>query len=256
MRAWHTRRTFSATCRGHFVTESFSVHSRQSKAGDLARASGARFVFLAERPAAARELCGDSRLPTLCQFDPLHRYFEQEADGSLLFSAAGSVPLLRYKILDRGGVIGHAPMIAFLEHHGFSPKAAGARELPFVYVFGRSSLAVSFYRANVYPENIAPALEQRSCASLVTGKFMLQVVHDAAGRGARRLDSRHSAATQQCEAPVHARRVAHIHRDAGARIPRARSLLQWGSSTPDAFISTRLQRGGLISMMSATLLRH
>lgn len=135
--------------------------------------------FLAEQPEAARELFGEARLPTLCQFDPLHRYFEQEPDGSLLFSAAGSVPLVRYKILDRGGVIPFARMLEFLHNHGFSPDLSAARHLPFVYVFGRSTFAVSFYGANIYPENIAPALEQRSFASVLTGKFVLQVVHDA-----------------------------------------------------------------------------
>jgi phenylacetate-CoA ligase len=135
--------------------------------------------FLADQPAAASELFGEARLPTLCQFDPLHRYFEQEPDGSLLFSASGSVPLVRYKILDRGGVIPFARLLTFLKQHGFAADVTGARPLPFVYVFGRSSFAVSFYGANVYPENIAPALEQRSFASLVTGKFVLQIVQDA-----------------------------------------------------------------------------
>ncbi|HWZ90060.1 MAG TPA: phenylacetate--CoA ligase family protein, partial [Polyangiaceae bacterium] len=121
--------------------------------------------FLAERPGAARELFGDTRLPTLCQYDPLHRYFEREEDGSLLFSADGSVPLVRYKILDRGGVISYAQMIAFLTEQGFSPEVSPVRELPFVYVFGRSSFAVSFYGANVYPENVAPVLEQEPFAA-------------------------------------------------------------------------------------------
>jgi len=136
--------------------------------------------FLAEQPAIARELFGESRLPTLCQYDPLHRYFEQEEDGSLLFSAGGSVPLIRYKILDRGGIIGYERLLSFLSERGFSSTGlASVRELPFVYVFGRSSFAVSFYGANVYPENVGPALEQRAFAARVTGKFVMQVVRDA-----------------------------------------------------------------------------
>jgi phenylacetate-CoA ligase len=69
-------------------------------------------------------------------------------------------------------------MLAFLAEHGFSP-APQHRALPFVFVFGRSSLAVSFYGANVYPENVAPALEQPQFAEFVTGKFVLQVQRDA-----------------------------------------------------------------------------
>lgn len=135
--------------------------------------------FLAEHPEAARELFGEARLPTLCQYDPLHRYFEQEDDGSLLFSAAGSVPLVRYKILDRGGIIPYAQLLDFMKERGFSADVSRARELPFVYVFGRSSFAISFYGANIYPENVAPALEQQPFASLATGKFVMQVRHDA-----------------------------------------------------------------------------
>ena len=38
--------------------------------------------------------------------------------------------------------------------------AAVARRCPFVYVFGRSHFAVSYYGANVYPENVTVGLEQ------------------------------------------------------------------------------------------------
>jgi phenylacetate-CoA ligase len=50
--------------------------------------------------------------------------------------------------------------------------------LPFVYVFGRSSFAVSFYGANVYPENVAVGIEQPALLAAVSGKFVLQVLHD------------------------------------------------------------------------------
>ncbi|MEO8183717.1 MAG: phenylacetate--CoA ligase family protein [Deltaproteobacteria bacterium] len=143
---------------------------------------------LARRPDAARALFGEARLPTLCQYDPEHRYFELErADGEtsgwLLFSGDGGAPLLRYKILDRGGLVGHGEMLGFLERHGVTlePDAAGTEPtLPFVYVFGRSHFAVSFYGANVYPENVSVGLEQPELAPALTGKFVLEVQEDAA----------------------------------------------------------------------------
>jgi phenylacetate-coenzyme A ligase PaaK-like adenylate-forming protein len=55
----------------------------------------------------------------------------------------------------------------------------GAHPLPFVYIFGRSHLAVSFFGANVYPENIAAGLEQPQIHGWVTGKFVLEVTEDA-----------------------------------------------------------------------------
>jgi phenylacetate-CoA ligase len=137
---------------------------------------------LSEHPAAARELFGESRLPTLCQYDPFHRYFECNA-GDLLFSGDGGAPLVRYRILDRGGLLTHAELLRFAVEHGFRPseraKGAGGRELPFVYVFGRSNFALSFYGANVYPENVSVGLEQSEIAPYVSGKFVMEIAHDA-----------------------------------------------------------------------------
>lgn len=136
--------------------------------------------MLAARPAAAHELFGEPRLPTLCQYNPLHRYFE--VDGSdLLFTGDGGAPLVRYRILDRGGVVPYERMLAFCRDHGLDPRArlphTPVRELPFVFVFGRTGFAVSYYGANVYPENVAPALEAPAVAPHVTGKFVLELAH-------------------------------------------------------------------------------
>jgi phenylacetate-CoA ligase len=139
--------------------------------------------FLAETPTAARELFGESRLPTLCQYDPLHRYFETDGDR-LLFTGDGGAPLVRYGILDRGGLLRFDDLITFAADHGSHPlrdlagRGAVVRELPFVYVFGRSNFALSFYGANVYPENVSLGLERPGMATHVTGKFVMQVLHD------------------------------------------------------------------------------
>src|SRR3546814_9112657 len=50
----------------------------------------------------------------------------------------------------------------------------GMREQPFVYVFGRTHFAVSYFGANVFPETVAIGLEQPDIAPHVTGKFVLQ----------------------------------------------------------------------------------
>jgi phenylacetate-CoA ligase len=135
--------------------------------------------FLASEPEAARELFGQSRLPTLCQYDPNHRYFETDGD-ELLFTGDGGAPLVRYRILDRGGLVPHETMLSFLRSRGFDPEAGlerghEARRLPFVFVFGRGGFALSFYGANVYPENVSPGLERHELAAHVTGKFVMEV---------------------------------------------------------------------------------
>ncbi|MEV7006570.1 phenylacetate--CoA ligase family protein [Streptosporangium sp. NPDC051022] len=132
--------------------------------------------FLAENPEVAKELFGESRLPTLVQYDPHVRFFE-EHDGTLLFSGDNGIPLVRYHIADEGGLIPHDRMLAFLRENGFRPTGDGPA-LPFAYVFGRSHFTVSYYGANVYPENISVGLEQPEVNALVTGKFVLEVAED------------------------------------------------------------------------------
>lgn len=135
-------------------------------------------------PEHARALFGEARLPTLAQYDPRSRYFEAH-DGTLLFSGDNGVPLVRYHISDQGGIVGYEDMLAFCRARGFDPIAAvrdqgdrGVHALPFVYVFGRSHFAVSFYGANVFPEMVAIGLEQPEVSPHVTGKFVMEVVAD------------------------------------------------------------------------------
>ncbi len=155
--------------------------------------------FLAEHPDASRALFGESRLPTLVQYDPLSRFFEvlpipdrdsptsiaAEA-GTLLFSGDNGIPLVRYHISDAGGLITYDAMLKFVAEWGFDPVAAlqqestrGIHRLPFVFVFGRSNFTVSYFGANIYPENVTVGLEQPIIREWVTGKFVLQVTEDA-----------------------------------------------------------------------------
>lgn len=132
--------------------------------------------FLAERPDVARELFGASRLPTLVQYDPEVRFFEEHA-GTLLFTGDNGIPLIRYHIADDGGLVPYERMMTFVRDHGLEPTAPGP-ERPFAYVFGRGRFTVSYYGANVYPENIAIGLEQPEIAGYVTGKFVMEAVED------------------------------------------------------------------------------
>jgi phenylacetate-CoA ligase len=183
---------------------------------------------LSRRPDAARELFGEARLPTLCQYDPLSRYFEVE-DGWLLFSGDGGAPLLRYKILDRGGVIGHAALLRFLGERNveLEPGPAGDA-LPFVYVFGRSFFALSFYGANVYPENVSVGLEQPELAARLTGKFVLEVEHDAEQNAQLRLtvellrDVAAPPGLDQEIARSVQRELVRLNSEFGAYVPEAR----------------------------------
>lgn len=131
--------------------------------------------FFAERPDKAREVFGDSRLPTLVQYDPASRFFEVH-DGTLVFTADGGIPLIRYRIADEGGVLEHAEVLELCARAGVTPPPGP--ELPFVFLFGRSLFTVSFFGANVYPENVTVGLEQPGISDTVTGKFVIESVED------------------------------------------------------------------------------
>jgi len=141
--------------------------------------------FFATRPELAREVFAESRLPTLVQYDPLSRWFEAH-DGTLVVSGDNGVPLLRYHIADKGGVIPYDEMMNVITTADAGPAGEilhrserGAWELPFIYLFGRADFTVSYFGANIYPENVSVGLEQPEVRDWVSGKFVLQVVETA-----------------------------------------------------------------------------
>lgn len=149
--------------------------------------------FFAAHPDAARELFGESRLPTLVQYDPLCRYFEVH-EGTLVVTADSGVPLIRYHIADQGGLLSYADLRRFLSDHGATSLAEygldasqPVRELPFVYVFGRADFTISYYGANIYPENVTVGLEKPELLASITGKFVLEAPETEAGDKVLRL---------------------------------------------------------------------
>ncbi|MFI5914876.1 phenylacetate--CoA ligase family protein [Dactylosporangium sp. NPDC051541] len=134
--------------------------------------------FVAGRPELARELFGDARMPTLVQYDPMTRFFETH-EGTLLFTGDGGVPLIRYHIADEGGLLTHADVVAFCRANGFDPTPRDGDKRPFVFVFGRSLFTVSYFGANIFPENVSVALEHPDIADDITGKFVMQVRTEA-----------------------------------------------------------------------------
>ncbi len=143
--------------------------------------------WLATQPAAAQRLFGEARLPTLVQYDPASRFFEVE-QNTLVVSGANSLPLLRYHIADKGGLISYEAIWEFLQAYGIGsvtdlglPADFQPRRLPLVYVFGRADFTVSYYGANIFPENVSVGLEQVGIHQVVSGKFVLETRLDQNG---------------------------------------------------------------------------
>ena len=123
-----------------------------------------------------RKIFNDERLPSLLQYHPEHKYFETVGE-EIIFTATGGVPLVRYNIHDRGGILSRSDIEDKIPElkESFAEIATNHQlwNLPFVYVFGKSDQTVIVYGANVYPENIKKALEDEEIRDNVTGKFIM-----------------------------------------------------------------------------------
>lgn len=122
----------------------------------------------------------ERHLPTLTQYHPYIVHFEQ-IEGEVVGTGFGSIPLVRYRFFDTGGVIPFDMMVEKLQKAGINlfaeaEKAGIAKtimKLPFVYVYERSDFTVIVRGANIYPEEVKRALHDHSLENSVTGKFTM-----------------------------------------------------------------------------------
>jgi phenylacetate-CoA ligase len=158
---------------GHDTSRDLLAISSGFGAADLGVSVGREYpatVLIRQLAAAdaglARELFGDVEVPSLFQYSPSGTHIE-EVDGQLVFSVMSGIPLVRYAIGDRGGVIPYGRMMSVLEDHGYDVRTRLAElgyeradlwRLPFFYCLGRTDGVVFVGGVNVYPENVATAL--------------------------------------------------------------------------------------------------
>jgi phenylacetate-CoA ligase len=125
-----------------------------------------------------------NRLPTLTQYDPRVFYFE-EVNRGLICSANSGIPLIRYDLKDKGGIFGFQSLKEKFTEAGLNLNEQiqnykiqeTIRTLPFVFVYERSDLVVSWSGANIYPEHIRECLQKDWLQKYVTGKFTMQIKH-------------------------------------------------------------------------------
>lgn len=125
-------------------------------------------------------------LPTLAQYDPRLKFFEAW-EQTFVFSTRAGLPLLRYDIGDTGGLYPFHTMQQRLadcqiDMHDLLARQDLARyswHLPFVYLFGRRDLTISFYGLLIYPEHVRVGLEQHAFQGVLSGKFVMAVDTDA-----------------------------------------------------------------------------
>jgi phenylacetate-CoA ligase len=105
--------------------------------------------------------------PSVFQYNPLLRYIET-AGNELLFTSASGIPLIRFNLHDSGQIISHQAA----RETASLPR--GSWKLPFVTLSGRSDHTMIFYAANIYPEHIHLALNEKKFLRDITGKFAMR----------------------------------------------------------------------------------
>lgn len=125
------------------------------------------------------------KLPTFTQYLPEMFYFE-DINKSLVCSAHSGYPLVRYDLHDYGGIVTLFEVYKIFTNHGLDLNKFintynlqdTLWNLPFVYVFERKDLSVSFFAFQIYPETIRKSLWHKDLLKSITGKFTLLVKYD------------------------------------------------------------------------------
>ena len=120
-----------------------------------------------------------TRATGLYQYDPMTRYFEVVSGDSILLTANAGLPLIRYNTRDNGGILSaeilHSTALILLAKE--KNVALHEWQLPFIYLFGRKDLSISFYALIIYNENLKYALEHSKHGSRLSGLFTMSVSH-------------------------------------------------------------------------------
>lgn len=145
----------------------------------------------------------DGQLPTIIQYDLSQRHIEQR-DGNLIITADYGIPLIRYDIGDRGGIITINESCSALGLGDDSfPSLNGTSIIEsltpsdFIYLKRREDFSVSFYSLLVYPEHIKAALEDARIRGYVSGKFNMKTT---VGKDHKQMLDVHIEVRPGCEA--------------------------------------------------------
>ncbi|WP_063038444.1 phenylacetate--CoA ligase family protein [Nocardia pseudovaccinii] len=114
----------------------------------------------------------DEIQPTLVEYDADYRFAELDAEQRFLFTVDTAIPLVRYRINDRGALFS-APELADLVGDNNIPITASTASCGFLALHRRTDIAASFYALKIYPDSVRMALEHPDIAPTVTGKFVL-----------------------------------------------------------------------------------
>lgn len=143
------------------------------------------FTILVRREALKNEQLfkqlfeAENKQPTFTQYLPEMFYFESVND-SVVCSSYSGLPLVRYDLNDRGGVMSFDHIKSAYSKVGKDLKSdihqsniGTPWNIPIVYLYERNDFSVTFIGAQIYAEEIKKALLDKSLHNIVTGKFTM-----------------------------------------------------------------------------------
>jgi phenylacetate-CoA ligase len=117
--------------------------------------------------------------PAFVQYRPDATYVERDQDGYLLFTVDGVLPLVRYRVNDRGDVLRGSEIYERLVAAGRPDLAVMVDQTGmYLLVHGRTDIAAIISGANIYPDYVRPAVEHISLATRLTGDFYFRPAAD------------------------------------------------------------------------------
>lgn len=121
-----------------------------------------------------KEVFGSSRVPTIATYLSSRVNFMAE-NSELLLTTSRSLPLVRYNLHDKGGILTSDMLSPLNFDTNLKNKI---EENPHIYIFGRDIFSVTIYAAFIYPENVKDFVMDKRVVGKITGKYSLKTEFD------------------------------------------------------------------------------
>lgn len=139
--------------------------------------------LLMQNKALNDKLVHHNSLPMIFQYNPLDYYIETNQDGELLVTLCrptNIAPKVRYNIHDLGHVVRMPELKAILKSLEIQPSVLGSipNDLPLLFHYGRSDMAVAFYGSKITPADIEDIIFKHPMLSQQINSFSLIISED------------------------------------------------------------------------------
>lgn len=142
-------------------------------------------ILAYKNPGICTSLFGETRVPSLIQFNPMAKYIEI-VGNNIVLTNKGGLPLIRYDTHDFGNLLSKEDIASLLkESFGIDLKSEVAKyksfitAMPYLYVFGRSDYSASVYGVTISPETIKDILATNPFARYLSSRFVMTTIEDS-----------------------------------------------------------------------------